>query len=128
LNDHDASGEWRALSKESDRRPEERRSEERRPADPLCRAIVRVSGIPVYEFPLKDVSRKGTSFAVAEDSAILRHVKVGRILEIRYAYPDKPKSAVLYRSEVRHITRVDRGPLKGHYLVGVRIVSELSIP
>jgi hypothetical protein len=128
LADHDTSGEWRALSKESDRRPEERRSEERQPADPLCRAIVRVSGIPVYEFRLKDVSRNGTSFAVAEDSAILRHVKIGQILEIRYHYPDESKSAVLYRSEVRHITRVERGPLEGHYLVGVRIVSELSIP
>jgi hypothetical protein len=116
------------VSKDYNRRPEERRSEERQPADPLCRAIVRVSGIPVYEFPLQDVSRNGTCFAVPKDSAALHHLKIGRILEIRYHYPDESKSAVLYRSEVRHVTRVERGRLQGNYLVGVNIISQLSIP
>jgi hypothetical protein len=125
--DRVTSGEWRAVSNESDRRPEERRSENREPADPLCRAIVRVSGIPVFEFPLHDVSRNGTCFVVAEDSAAFRHLKVGQMLEIRYQHPDESKSTVLYRSEVRHITRAAEDRLEGHYLIGVRIVSELSI-
>ena len=105
----------------------ERRSEERGASTPECHAVVRVSGIPVQQFKLKDISQNGTCFLVAEDSAILRNLSVGQEIEIQFRFPAANHPTVFHRSEITHITRAPQATYEGYCLVGVRILSQLKI-
>ncbi|MFZ0134991.1 MAG: PilZ domain-containing protein [Desulfobacterales bacterium] len=105
----------------------ERRAEERGDAIPLCHAVVRVSGIPVQQFRLKDISQNGTCFLVAGDSVVLRNLAVGQEIEIQFHFHTTDRPPVFHRSEITHITKAPQGPYEGHCLVGVRILSRLEI-
>jgi len=105
----------------------ERRSEERGESIPECRAVVRISGIPVQQFKLKDISQNGTCFLVAEDSAILRNLNVGQEIEIQFRFPTANHPTVFHRSEITHITRAQQAAYEGYRLVGVRILSRLKV-
>ena len=105
----------------------ERRTEERDASKPDCSAVVRISGIPVQQFKLKDISRNGTCFLVDEDSAILRNLTVGQEIEIQFRFPAGQRPTVFHRSEITHITRASQGDYEGHCLVGVRSLSQLKI-
>ena len=106
---------------------DERRSGERKIADTKYSAIVRISGVPIYQLKLKDISQRGTCLIAKEDSAILRHLEIGQELEMRYHYRNGPRSEVNYMSEIRHVTRADEGRYKGHFFIGTRIVSKLAM-
>jgi hypothetical protein len=112
---------------ESNEDSAERRTLGRKASKPVCHAVVRISGIPVQQFKLKDISQNGTCFLVAENSAILRNLAVGQEIEIQFRFPDTNHSAVFHRSEIMHITRAPQGSYEGHCLVGVRILSQLKI-
>ena len=105
----------------------ERRSEERGESTPECHAVVRISGIPVQQFKLKDISQNGTCFLVAEDSAILRNLNVGQEIEIQFRFSAADQPTVFHRSEITHITRAPQATYEGYRLVGVRILSQLKI-
>lgn len=106
---------------------DERRSGQRKIADHKYSAIVRISGVPIYQLKLKDISQSGTCLLVKENSAILRHLKIGQELEMRYHYRNGPKSGVPYMFEIRHVTKAEQGRFKGHFFIGTRIVSKLAI-
>lgn len=96
-------------------------------SDPDCSAVVRISGIPIHQFKLKDISRNGTCFLVAEDSAILRHLHVGQEIEIRFqSSAGGSQATVFHRSEIVHITKSQANQFDGFCMVGVRILSELK--
>ena len=105
----------------------ERRSEKRDESKSECHAVVRISGIPVQQFQLKDISQNGTCFLVAEDSAILRNLNVGQEIEIQFRFPAADHPTVFHRSEITHITRAPQAAYEGFCLVGVRILSQLKI-
>jgi hypothetical protein len=105
----------------------ERRKGERETADHKYSAIVRISGVPIYQLKLKDISRSGTCLVVKENSAILEYFKIGQALEIRYHYRNGPKSGVHYMCEIRHVTKAEQGRYRGHFFIGTRIVSKLAI-
>ncbi|MFZ0243058.1 MAG: PilZ domain-containing protein [Desulfobacterales bacterium] len=105
----------------------ERRAEERGDAKSECHAVVRVSGIPVQQFRLKDISQNGTCFLVAVDSVVLRNLAVGQEIEIQFRLDATGQPTVFHRSEITHITKAPTGPYEGHCLVGVRILSRLKI-
>jgi integration host factor subunit alpha len=90
-------------------------------------AVVRVSGIPIYVFKLKDVSENGTCFIVKEDSSLLRNIQVGQEIEIQIVLTeDGSVSNVFQRSKIMHITKPGEGRFTGHLLIGVRVLSRLS--
>ena len=104
----------------------ERRSQHRIDSLPDGIAIVRVGGIPVYQFKLKDVSENGTSFLVQEDSTILRNIRVGQEIDIRVCLNAEGTVPSIYqRSEIRHITRQEVGRFKGYIIIGVKIHDRL---
>jgi hypothetical protein len=105
---------------------DERRLDNRQDVLPDCTAVVRIGGIPVHRFQLKDVSRNGTCFLVEEDSSILRHLHVGQEIEIQLHLAEETQPSVFYRSQIMHITRAARGSYHGHRLVGVQILSKLT--
>ena len=71
----------------TDRRAEPRRSSER-----FHSVEMKLASLPIYLFKLKDVSANGACFMVKEGSAILRHLKVGQILNMRYHAEDELKA------------------------------------
>jgi hypothetical protein len=105
----------------------DKRSEGRRAPSPDCHAVVRVSGIPINQFKLRDISRNGTCFLVEEDSSILRHLRAGVELEIQFRISDSGQPSEFHRSEIIHITRANQDQFKGNCLVGVRIISRLKL-
>lgn len=76
----------------------------------------------VYQFLIWDMSSKGISLLVKEDSDILGHLKIGQIFNMKYYRKDTSKPAELLKTEIRHISKDDDGRFKGHYLVGVEIL------
>lgn len=114
---------------ESDSRREtvDKRSEGRRDTSPDCSAVVRVSGIPIHQFKLRDISQNGTCFLVEEDSSILRHLHAGIELEIQFDISNSGQPSEFHRSEIMHITRANQGQFEGNCLVGVRIISRLKV-
>jgi hypothetical protein len=74
----------------------------------------------VYQFKIWNLSPKGICVVIREDSALVRHLKVGDILEMKYYTIDSPAVTDYLRTEIQHITK-DEGRFKGHYLVGLSV-------
>lgn len=76
----------------------------------------------VYHFKLKDFSSKGLGILVRKDSKVLKHIKTGDILSMRY-HPDKATiNPVLHQTQIKHITEPEPGKHQGHMLVGLLII------
>ena len=107
----------------------ERRSEPRIITEDLYSVEINLGGsIPIYQFKLRDISSSGMSFLVREDSPILKHLKVGQQLDMKYYSTDKSNPTEYFKSQIMHITKTDTGRLKGHYLVGVLVVGKTTPP
>jgi hypothetical protein len=100
----------------------ESRIEKRYKPDNLCSVIMRRIGFPSYQFKVKDISSKGTCLLVTENSSILNELSIGDQLDIQYHYNDGSRSPEFLRAEVIHITKAEQNPLRGHYLIGIRII------
>ena len=79
-----------------------------------------------YQFKIWNIPSRSMCFLIRENSNILPRLRVGDILEMKYystssAYTSEPRKTV-----IREITRDDQGPFKGHYLVGLEILEEIS--
>ena len=58
-----------------------------------------------YQFKIWDLSAKGMCILVKEDSAVMSHIHVGDIIEMKY-YPTQSSGAIeVIRTEIRHITK-----------------------
>jgi hypothetical protein len=103
----------------------EKRSETRKIIDDYYSVEFTVSReLPVHQFKVRNMSPWGLGILVKEDSAALRRLEVGDVLEMKYN-PAKPLGSAEYlRTEIRHITRLDQGRFKGHYLVGLLILDK----
>ena len=81
----------------------------------------------IYKFKLRDLSSAGLCILVNETSTVLKHLKVEDILDMTY-HPPKPSTpAESLKTKIRHITKTEHAPCKGHYLVGLAII-EKTVP
>jgi len=99
--------------------PSDRRAYSRQPSQKFHSVEMKLSSLPIYLFKLKDVSKKGACFMVKEDSAILKHLEVGQILNMRYHAEEETEPSEVIKSEIRYITKALEKPYQGHYLVGI---------
>ena len=76
----------------------------------------------VYQFKIWDISSKGLSVLVKEGSDLLKHLKVGQVLRLKYYTTDSSKPTQYLKTEIKHITKDKRTRFKGHYLVGLLIL------
>ena len=106
--------------------PSDRRSEPREPSNKFHSVEMKLASLPIYLFKLKDISANGTCFLVKEGSAILKHLKVGQILIMRYHAEDETEPTEVFRSEIKYIKNNLEGPLKGHYSVGIMLLEKLN--
>ncbi|OGP59206.1 MAG: hypothetical protein A2V65_12460 [Deltaproteobacteria bacterium RBG_13_49_15] len=77
---------------------------------------------PTYQFKLRDISENGLCILVKEDSTVLDHVKVGEIIEMKFAPSESPARLKMLRTQIRHITKSNEGRYRGHFLVGLLIL------
>jgi hypothetical protein len=73
-----------------------------------------------------DISPKGICVLVKEDSDLLNHLKVGDILDLKYYTTDSSRPIEYLKTEIRHITKDEKGRFKGLYLVGLSILEDLN--
>ncbi len=78
----------------------------------------------LYQFKIWETSGSGMSILVNEGSVILRHIQIGDILDMKY-YPSNPSDeTVIFKTEIRHITRDVNERIKGHCLVGLSVIDK----
>ena len=100
----------------------DKRSEKRAFPKGFHGAEIKLIGIPLYQFKLKDISDNGASLLMKENSSMINHLKIGQSLKIKFYSDDHPEFNGYLESEIKHITKIDKGRYKGHCLVGVQIL------
>lgn len=76
----------------------------------------------VHHFKLKDFSSKGLGILVRKDSKVLKHIKIGDVLAMKY-HPEKATvTPVTHQTQIKHISEPGPGMHKGHMLVGLMIL------
>ncbi len=81
----------------------------------------------VYQFKLRDMSSKGLGILVNKDSAVLKHLKVGDTVDMKYIPPELAGSFESLKTQIAHITQKDEDPFKGHFLLGLLITARENI-
>ena len=110
--------------KTSAENPVEKRAEPRTTLERMQSVELKLPNLPIYVFKLKDTSPNGICFLVKADSDILNHMKEGQILDLKYHTEDTTKPPEAFSSEIKHITKMDKGPYKDHRLVGLTILEK----
>jgi hypothetical protein len=104
--------------------PAEKRAETREILEKMKSLELKLPDLPIYVFRVKDTSPNGICFLVKADSDILNHIQEGQILNMRYHAEDITKPSEVFISEIKHITKMDKGPYKNHQLVGLMILEK----
>jgi len=100
----------------------ERRSEPRKQVDEYYSLQISIGGLEVpYQFKVWNKAAKSMCFLVRENSDILPRLKVGDTLNMKYYSTDLVYHSEYLQTLIRHVTKIDQGRLKGHYLVGLEI-------
>jgi len=106
----------------------ERRSESRSNVNEFYSVEFSIKDIDfAYQFKIWDVSSRGMCVMIRPDSDILKHLRVGDILNMKYYKNDTTKAVEFLRTQIRHITKDDTGRFKDHYMVGLSIVNDQSL-
>jgi hypothetical protein len=110
--------------KTSAKNPAEKRAEARETLEKMKSVELKLPNLPIYVFKVKDTSPSGICFLVKADSDILNHIQEGEILDLKYHTEDTAKPPEAFSSEIKHITKMDKGPYKDHRLVGLTILEK----
>ena len=105
---------------------EEKRSEPRSTNLRDYRVEIKFVGEPIYQFKVTDVSTKGAGLLINDNSAFLKMIEVGLILNVNFISPQGLNPTGMHKVEIRHITKMDKGKYKGHRLVGILILESLN--
>jgi len=101
----------------------ERKPQEKGTAEKYCSAEFLIDGLELpYQFRIQDISAPCLYVLVNENSDIASRLKVGETLNVKYYSASCIPPKGYQKTAVRHITKNERGRLKGHYLVGLEIL------
>ena len=101
----------------------DRRGEPRTRIDEVYTVELAYSSLPfIYMFKIWNLSSKGTCIVVRDDSEVLKQVKVGDVLEMKYYKTDTSSRPECLETEIKHITKDDGGRFKNHTLVELKIL------
>jgi hypothetical protein len=102
----------------------EKRAETRQTFEKMKSVELKLPNLPIYVFRVKDNSPNGICFLVKADSDILNHIQEGQVLNLKYHTEDTTNPSKVFFSEIKHITKMDKGPFKDHQLVGLMILEK----
>jgi hypothetical protein len=108
----------------SDSITQEKRSEPRSTKLRDYRVEIKFVGEPIYQFRVIDVSTKGAGLLINDNSAFLKMIKVGQIVDVNFISPKGSNPTGIYKAEIRHITKMEKGKYNGHRLVGILILEK----
>ena len=77
-----------------------------------------------YQFKIWNLSSRGICIVVKKDSDLLKHLKVGDILNMKYYPIDLPYPTEYLKTQIKHITKDKRGRFRNHVLVGLFILEK----
>lgn len=77
-----------------------------------------------YQFKLKDFSSKGLGIMVRKDSKVLKYIKPGDIIDMKYHSDGAAEEPIPHRTKIKHISEPEPGKHQGHMLVGLLILDE----
>ncbi len=118
-----ASGVIAMSAKELPGNTPERRSEVRAEDERYYSVQFTAEGLAsFYQFKLWNISKKGMCILVKEGSRVLEHIKVGETIEMTYYLTDSQGAHENLRTEIKHITKNEKGRFQGHYMVGLSIL------
>ncbi|MBC8200161.1 MAG: PilZ domain-containing protein [Desulfobacterales bacterium] len=101
----------------------ERRSEPRKMIDKYFRVELSKDGLThFYNFKLRDISSKGMCILVKEGSDVLKSLKVGDILDMKYYTEEHSSQPQQFKTKIKYITKDHQERFKGHCLVGLSII------
>ena len=104
---------------------EDRRSEPRAIKDQFYSVEFSIGNTPsLYQFKIWDMSSRGMCLLVKEGSDILESLKVGDIVDMKYYAAEASKPTDYLKTEIKHMTKDDKGRFKGHYLIGISILED----
>jgi len=104
----------------------EKRSEYRH-ATPRCYRIeIKLVGVPIYQFRLIDVTGKGASILIKDDSAFLKMIEVDQIIDATFISPEDLHPSGRYNIKVKHVSELKKSIYNGHRLVGISILEKLD--
>ena len=75
-----------------------------------------------YRSKVWDKATSSMHLLIEDTSDLLSRLKVGDTVNMRYYSTDLHNPSEYLEASVQHISKIDRGRLKGHYLVGLDIV------
>jgi hypothetical protein len=75
-----------------------------------------------YQVRIWENVPESMNILVKESSSILPLLKVGDTLDTKFYSKGSIYPSENTRTIIRHITKKGQGPLKGHYLIGLKIV------
>ncbi len=73
---------------------------------------------PVYQFKLWQPTYEEMRILIKEDSAVLKHIKVGDILDMQYCIPGFSHKEI-FKTKISHITKTDQKSSKEHFWIGL---------
>jgi hypothetical protein len=76
----------------------------------------------LHQFKIWNIEPESMCVLVKADSEILRSLKVGETMTMRYYTTDSLSPPTEIETEISHITKEEQGRFKGHYLVGLAIL------
>jgi len=76
----------------------------------------------VHHFKLKDFSSEGFGILVRKDSKVLKHIKPGNVLTMRYYSNGAQSNPVTHHTQIKHISEPEPGTYQGHLVVGLLIL------
>ena len=82
----------------------------------------------VYQFKIWDISSKGICVVVKKDSDIVKHLKVGDVINMKYYRSGTSKSIEHLKTEIRHMSQDESGRFRDHCLVGLSILGNQDGP
>ena len=112
----------------SEIKSKERRSDPRSSNLRNYRVEIKFVGEPIYQFRVTDVSTEGAGLIIKDNSRFLKLIEVGQIIDVKFISPKNSNPTEIYKAEIRHITKIDKGRYKGHCLIGLSILESHNQP
>jgi hypothetical protein len=105
---------------------QDRRSGQRKPPDKYYSVQFSLKNLAsIYQFKIWNVSSNGLCILVNEDSDVLNYMEVGDVIDMKYYVSEQPGTTEDFRTEIRHITKHEKGRFKGHSFVGLLILDTI---
>jgi hypothetical protein len=108
--------------------PVENKYQHLRKIDGHLRAEIKISRDGLgYQFKLRQIDDNQGCFFVSENSAVLKILDVGSVLDMKYWTADKTRTVKYVTAEINDIAKQNRDPFKGHFKVGLSILKTKSL-